>query len=335
MRLVAYASRRHYADHLRPIVDLLPFDVSDGFIYGPRAENEWGPQLPPLPRRVSRVEIPEPVVWLVASYVDAQNCNAPFVYVEHGAGQSYGGDPTSTSNPSYAGGDGRAWADCRLVVAPGNCAGARHLTARRCPVVLVGCPYLDPWLRKDRSTRLRRGRRVAFAFHWNGSEVSSEARSALAHYEKGLEGAVDDLIGRGWEVWGHGHPREEAGLQAVWHGLDVPWVDRERIFDEADVLVADNTSLIWEFAALGKPVVLLDAPWYRRHVEHGLRFWRWASIGPAVQDAESIPVAVDVAHTDEDPYPQLRQMAVREVYAHVDGRSAQRAATAIMETICG
>lgn len=338
MKLIAYASRPHYAAHLRPIVDNLPPGVSDGRIYSPFTDSEWGPELPSALWRWSRgSKTGERPVWLVASYVDAQKVNAPFIYVEHGAGQSYAGDESSRTNASYAGGEGRSWDECRLIIAPGNVAGARHLMARKCPVALVGCPYLDPWLSGERATRSVRGPgaypSVAISFHWNACDVSPEARSALAHYESGLEGAVNDLIGRGWQVWGHGHPREEKALKALWYRLDVPWVDRETILDRADVFVADNTSLLWEFMAVGKPVVFLDAPWYRKSIQHGLRFWRWTCAGVGCREAREIPIAVDLAHADGGPVAQLRSMATREIYAHTDGSSTERAVTAIMETI--
>lgn len=340
MRIVAYASRPHYADHLRPIVDDLPSDVCDGQIYSPRADGEWGPQIGTTDVFAGSRPSAAGAVWLVASYVDAQHVDGPFIYVEHGAGQSYGGDPGATLNPSYAGGEGRSYDRCLLVIAPGNIAGARHLTARKCPVALVGCPYLDPWHRDERKfqraiRKMGTDRRVAFTFHWDGSEVCPEARSALSHYETGLEGAVNDLIGRGWEVWGHGHPRAQTALEAVWHGLDVPWVSREQIFDAADVLVADNTSLLWEFISLGRPVVFLDAPWYRKYVEHGLRFWRWTAAGVGAANAVEIPAAVELAYADDRRVAQLRTMATREVYAHTDGLATERAVIAIMETVCG
>lgn len=337
MKIIAYSSRPHYAAHLRPIVDNLPESVCDGTIYSPFTGSAWGPELPPALWKWVR-GAPREVLWLVASYVDAQKVNGPFVYVEHGAGQSYGGDEGAALNASYAGGEGRSWADCVLIIAPGNIAGARHLMRRNCPVALVGCPYLDPWHRGDRGGRVpgstpTRIRNVAFTFHWDGSEVCPEARSALSHYETGLESAVARLIGFGWEVWGHGHPRDQTALEAVWHGLEVPWVSREAIFDAADVLVADNTSLLWEFISLGKPVVFLDAPWYRHYVEHGLRFWRWAAAGVGASSAEEIPAAVELAYADDRRVAQLRSMATREVYAYTDGSSTERAVQAIMEVV--
>lgn len=335
MRIVAYSSRPHYAAHLRPIVNALPPKVCDGEIYSPRADGEWGPQIGRTDVFAGNRPSAAGAVWLVASYVDAQHVDGPFVYVEHGAGQSYGGDPESRVNPSYAGGEGQAWDRCVLIIAPGNVAGARHLMARKCPVALVGCPYLDPWRQFQRAVRrMGTDRRVAFTFHWDGSGVCHEASSALAHYENGLGGAVVALRAQGWEVWGHGHPRAQAALEAVWHGLGVPWVSRAQIFDSADVLVADNTSLAWEFISLDKPVVFLDAPWYRRHVEHGLRFWRWTAAGVSAAEPWEIPIAVERAHIDDPRVAQLRAMATREVYAHTDGSSTERAVKAIMETLC-
>jgi hypothetical protein len=48
----------------------------------------------------------------------------------------------------------------------------------------------------------------------------------------------------------------------------------------AAVYVCDNSSSMYEFAATGRPVVVLDLPegrikgiGYRRNINHGLRFW--------------------------------------------------------------
>lgn len=322
MKVVAYASRQHYADHLAPVYAALPDELHGG-VYGPRDEQAWGRQ---LPRRSPGV------LYLVASYVDAAKVGGPFVYLEHGAGQSYGGDPESARNVSYAGGDGRAFKDCRLILAPGEECAERHRSVQSCPVVAVGCPYLDTRLRADVGAAWGR-QRVAFTFHWDASAVCPEARSALPHYENRLEGAVADLRANGWEVWGHGHPRAQGALKAMWSRLGVPWVTRARVFDEADLLVADNTSLLPEFASLGRPVVFLNAPWYRADVWHGGRFWDWPDRQISISSPDELGWGISEAHVDPSGAQVARARMVAQVYAYTDGSSSVRAARAISEVV--
>lgn len=320
MKVLGYASRQHYADHIAPILAALPEEIRGG-MYGPHDRQEWGAQIP----RVAR-----DVLWVVGSYVDAQVVPGRFVYVEHGAGQSYAGTEEGRGNASYAGGTGDDWKRCVLVICPGNVAAAAHIRERSCPVVAVGCPYLDGRYRGEWPGVAGRPT-VTFAFHWDASAVCPEAGTALAHYKTALEGVVADLRSRGWVVWGHGHPRAQAQLKVLWAGLGVPWVGRGQVYRGADVLVSDNTSVMWEFASLGGKLVNLNAPWYRRGVDHGLRFWRFAHAGVLVDTPGAIVGAVALAMSDPIEVATVRRSAVRETYSYVDGSSSERAARAICE----
>jgi hypothetical protein len=95
------------------------------------------------------------------------------------------------------------------------------------------------------------------------------------------------------------------------------------------VLIADNTSLLYEMLYLGRKVVALNAPWYRRDVEHGLRFWEHAPPGQVDNAAEL------VEQIDADFPDRLGQIVERElaISGHVygtavsDGLDGLRAAT--------
>jgi len=134
-------------------------------------------------------------------------------------------------------------------------------------------------------------------------------------------------------VLGHGHPRLWSRIARRWQSLGVePVRELAEVLERADVLVADNTSAMFEFASLGRPVVVLNAPWYRRDVEHGLRFW---SHVPGVQvDHRGLLVpAVDEALRNPDATAAQRAAATRAAYAHTDGMAAARAAQAIREAM--
>ncbi len=116
--------------------DALPAALRGAF-YAPRASDPWGEPLPP---RWSRDR-----VVLVASYVDALKARPRrLVYLEHGAGQSYEGDPRSAGHPSYSG--GAALDAVVLFLVPHETVAARW--SARYPgtaVAVVGVPKLDPF----------------------------------------------------------------------------------------------------------------------------------------------------------------------------------------------
>src|SRR5690606_9477547 len=91
---------------------------------------------------------------------------------------------------------------------------------------------------------------------------------------------------------------------------------------DASVLIADATSLMAEMHALGRPVLALNAPWYRRDVHHGMRFWEWplrAVDGP--QEASQIELASLTVPTNWHPY------------AYADGLAGRRAAEAVLSLL--
>ena len=115
------ASAPHYRAHIAPIVDR--FDGMD----------------PEIARRLDDVTI-------VASHRDLETARKRgaqrIVLAQHGAGQSYGGDPKSKRNPSYPGGDDND--DVGLFLVPNEHAAQRWVERypRACTRV-VGSPRLD------------------------------------------------------------------------------------------------------------------------------------------------------------------------------------------------
>ena len=315
----AYASLPHYADHLRPILDALPEDRR-GLLWAPRGR-WWGAPFTP--------DRPDYWLTLVASWRDAQDTGRrPLVYVEHGAGQTYDGDPRVAGGPSYAGAP--ELDRVRLFIAPGEHVAAKwRLRYPRTPVAVVGCPKLDPWHVGDDRAQLGDIARptVAVTFHWQCGLVP-ETTSAWPHYDPVLPAVVGDPR---WTVLGHGHPRLWGTIQRRWRALGVDHTpDFAEVLDRADLLVGDNTSALYEFASTGRPVVVVNAPAYRRHVHHGLRFW---DLVPGLQVDTPGELRPAIAHALDDPpaLAALRARAVAGVYAATDGRAARRAADAIQE----
>lgn len=260
--------------------------------------------------------LPDLDVTLVASYHDlvtARRSSSPIVLVQHGCGQSY-----SDNRPSYPGGDDNHGVG--LFLTPNEHSAGRWRSAYpKARVEVVGSPRLDSLPRRQPGPPT-----VAISWHWEGMHTP-EARSALAWYR----GVLPELT-RTFTVIGHGHPRRR-DLDRLYSNLGIEYV---RAFDEvcerADVYVCDNSSTLYEFAATGRPVVVLNAPWYRRDADHGLRFWEAAAVGVQVDDPADLVMAVARALDLRDDDVSAREAALDVVYTQREG-AAQRAADAIVD----
>lgn len=325
----AYASLPHYAEHIDAVWRHLPADLA-GVRYSPvgRAWPGW------VPAGRGRPPKGDPI--LVAGFADALVMKPrPVVLLEHGAGQSYHGDPRSASSGSYAGGDGLEHA--ALFLCPSETvAGRWRARYPSTPAAVVGCPKLDPWHAGDRGPhRAHRPRTpsVAVTFHWDCPLVP-ETRSSWTYYADALPKLATALAIAGGEVLGHAHPRLWGAVERAYRaagGIDlVP--DLADVLDRADLLVADNTSALYEFASTGRPVLVLNHPGYRRDVEHGLRFWSHVP-GHMIDRPDELLLGVRRALEDAPEDRALRERAVAHAYAFTDGRAGERAATAIERTI--
>jgi len=350
-----YSSMPHYAAHLAPIHAALA-ETDRGEFYSAYGVG-WGERIPRDRYRADRLTV-------VAAWQDVARLvhHRRLVYVEHGAGQVY---VDRADHEAYSGGGARHPERVVGYVCPSETVADRWRRARPgVAAVAVGCPKLDRFAQVlhdasgdvvrdastvvtsdaspsstsdtcrlpvgDTSARAGGDRSVAVTFHWPNA-LCPEAGSALRHYEWALRGLCSSWRAAGWNVVGHGHPRLLGHLGPVWarSGVDVV-ADADAILADATVLVADNTSLMYEMAALDRPVVALNAPWYRRHVEHGLRFWSHVP-GWQVDDADALR-AIDLdAYVDDDPSAGLRRAAAGFVYAHLDGNASRRAGEFIVQ----
>jgi len=91
-----------------------------------------------------------------------------------------------------------------------------------------------------------------------------------------------------------------------------------------------HNSTLYEFAATGRPVVVLNCPRYRRDVHHGLRFWDHI---PGIQcdTPEDLPGAIELALEDPPELREMREEAIAAVYPQHDGHATDRA----VETLLG
>ncbi len=255
-----------------------------------------------------------PNVALVASYGDLVEARRTFdriVLMQHGIGQSY-----SDHHPHYPGG---ARNDAvGLFLAPNAHSAARWKAAYpKARVEIVGSPRID-----DLPRRAERGQVVAVSFHWNAYH-HPESRSAFDYYRSALP-----ELARTFQVIGHGHPRR-SDMARKWAKLGIEFVpDFADVCRRADVYVADNTSTLYEFASTGRNVVVLNAPYYRRDVHHGLRFWEASHVGVNVDKPDQLVPAVGYALTSNDS--ASREDALNIVYQPRTNGAAY-AASAVMD----
>lgn len=307
MKIHALARAEYLMSHIDPIRDHLPDELR-------------GERLVDINRSYGHVKHwgSDDIV-MVAGYIDiAAAFGRRVVYVEHGAGQSYVGARPNAAN-YYHGGQ-----HPENVVAY---IGPRQevIDAWGRPGFAAGSPVCDPYELSPSGEDMPV---AAITFHWNGAPPNMvgvpEAGSAFEHYVADMPHIVSALRAEGWQVIGHGHPRR-VDLQGFWERHGVEWVpDADEVRETASLLIADNTSLMFEMLYLFRDVIALNCPEYRRDVEHGLRFWEMAHLMEQVDSA--VELIDKIPHLDE--LATWHEGIARHVYGktHSDGRDGQRAA---------
>ena len=241
-----------------------------------------------------------------------------FTFMEHGAGQAYLGDHAGIRHPSYAGGADRE--DVELFLVPNEYSASLWRQAYPTAAVrIVGCPRLEDLPARE----LGPGPVVAISFHWPAF-VSPEAGTAIGHYMRVLP-----ELAAAFTVIGHAHPKAD-WQQRVARYFRRAGIPRVEDFDEvcrrADLYVCDNSSTLFEFAATGRPVVVLNQPAYRRAVDHGGRFWDWATVGVQVDQPDELVAGVRRALEDPPEVAAERDRVLELVYPVREGPAPAAAA---------
>ena len=323
-----FAREPHFLDHLAPTWHALPKD-QQGTFYVEKANLDRAKNLgiedPRQYKEAREIEGPDYPLTVTASYWDmknARNWGRLTVITEHGAGQSYLG----VQSGSYLRAKDRAGVVGILV--PGEYQAAVSESVHPAiPTYPVGVPKLDELHRNKKLPKKAKGV-VAFSTHWD-CKVCPETRSSLRHYRRALP-----LLDKKFSFLGHAHPRFAGVMEAVYlkHGIEyVP--DFSEVIERAEVFICDNSSTIFEWASLDRPVVILNAPWYRREVEHGLLFWEFRDIGVQVDQPRDLPGAIKKALSDPPEIAERRREIVEQVYGPCDGKAAQRAAQALQDIL--
>lgn len=321
MTINAFASWRHFADHLLPIWRALPDELRGSF-YAPRDVIAWHPKaglVEGLPRDASPV--------LVAGFGDHHTVRPRrTILVNHGAGQTYGANPLAKGNEAFSGGPGRERVILHLE--PGQMA-ARASQAAGHRFAEVGMPFLDPW---HHTRPIPQRALVAVALHHNG-RGAPEQMPAWPHYAAAFALLADSV-----ELVGHGHPRGWERVANQWARLGVtPEPDFARVLDRAALLVTDISSAGPMFASTRRPVVWLSAPWHLSAPASGGRFHAWTEAvehaGGHVTDPDDLVDQVRRALAVPEPIVAAQQPIIDDVFCATDGGAAERAVAAICQAV--
>jgi hypothetical protein len=244
----------------------------------------------------------------------------PLLFMEHGAGQTY-----LSTHPNYSGGRGMK-NNCLLFLCPNehNLNGYK-MNFPNVPSEIIGCPKLDKW--HNRPPKKMDSRPiVAISFHWD-CQVVPETRSGFNFFKSSL-GSLSRA--RSFKIIGHGHPNIIDELIPVYEEHKIEVVRSfDEVLDRADLYVCDNSSTLFEFASLDRPVVVLNPPYYRRSVEHGLRFWEYSDIGYNCDSPYQLKDTIRKALKDEPEQRDRRREITNKIYP-VRGNASEAAVYAIL-----
>lgn len=299
MRLDALVTERHYLRHLAPVWHELPHDLR-GTI-----SDHLEPGRDPV---------------LVASYQDYRRAAPrPVILMEHGAGQTY----HPGRHPAYAGGTRRE----RVILFLNPSQRVAELNAARyphTPSVAVGAPVLDAWHRVP--PRPDPGV-VAVTWHWPAG-ICPESGTAFDEYV----GVLPELA-RTHHLLGHAHPRMWPRVAPLYERFGIePAPTWELVMSRASMLVGDNSSMLYEFASTGRPVILVNSKRWRRSLTQLPRFWD-DDLGPHVNTPRELAPTVTAMLGDAVWPAERRAASVARVYATTAGDAAQRARAAIVEVL--
>lgn len=338
MKVHAYASWRHYADHIVPIWRALPLEHRGQFVVtSPNLVAYLASRnvAAVLPRengeKAQALQTREPI--MVAAYSDLRKMRRrPVVFVEHGAGQTYKKDDGSIHG-GYSGGENRD--NVELFLCPNKTVAAANLAAYpQARTIVCGSPRLDDLVLQRAMKKQTNDLVVGITFHWD-CRIVPEAGTAFPHFAKQIKTFVRMAQACGINVIGHGHPKNWEFYKDWWDQCGVPteknWL---HLAGQIDLLVADNSSTIFEAAALNIPVVLLQSPRWRRNVEHGLRFWEHANVGPSILPGEDLAAAINEAF-DERWEHQRREVsrAVYNIGPHLAANATRTAVEGVLEML--
>jgi hypothetical protein len=333
--ILDFLARRPYLiQHLAPVWNALSASERGVFYFQGNDTKAYALLKLKSPKLVEYIEVNEqpgecgygPI--LAAAYGDAVRAadfylERPVILMEHGAGLTFG-------KPVFADGSGQRTKLACFPVQSKYVLGKIHPEIASKPHPIIGVPKLDRWAGQfDMPHPMPRKPTIAFAFH-HGDKNSrpAETGSAWEHYAEILPAIVQH-----YKVLLHAHPLSELAITGLYQDLKnsaefVPeWDD---VMQRADLFIGDCGSAAYEFIVTGKPVILLNAPWFDRKKQWGLRFWDYTNIGPMVDGPEQLVPAIENTIARPNEYQLPRRRAVEDLFPYL-GNSSQRAVEVIRE----
>lgn len=318
MRIDILAALPHYVDHLKPVWDALPREARGVFAArGAGAQRAAKLGL----RHEANLERSDRLT-LVAAHTDyklARTLGRPVAYLNHGVGQSWR-DPSGRLIPTGCG-EARDGVVVFLTPGPHATSVTREANGPAANIVEVGSAKVETLRRHPKPAEPL----LVFSTHWDHTEVP-ESRSVLGEYLPAVTELAKDL-----PVAIHAHPRVTAHWRLLAKRRGIEFIETfDEVCERGTAYATDASSTLFEFAALDRPVIVLNGMKYRRHHQHGLRFWQASRVGVNADGPGTLRQAV--AHALEDPPHQqrLRREAVALAYHPFDGLAADRAVNALL-----
>lgn len=272
------ASQQNYRDHLHPMLDGHP---SDAHMHN---DNFY----------VNDVVDGDVIVTASQrDFMATKHLPGRHVYMEHGVGLQVHKRSSVLALNKYQ----------PLVLVP-NWYTYEELDAVHCtaPKQIVGTPKMDKLVRVP----FPGAGVVAVSFHWTG-----HGRNYIA-YRKSLK-----QLAATHQVIGHGHPKAWSKLKLFWEELGIePVEDFREVVERADVYACDHSSTIYEWAALDRPVILLNRTGEERSRFTALRYGDFDNVGAKASPATLLN-EVDFALDDGLSYGQERLNATAELFPHI------------------
>jgi hypothetical protein len=316
-----FAGEEHFFDHISPIWRELPEHLKGTFYVRKRVEEKRA-KSSGIPYVVGEPTNSE--LCLVASIGDYRATTKDVVFMEHGIGHQY-----SNNNAGYAGGAGKDRAI--LFLNQHHITDERNLkTYPNVPHAIIGTPKMDKVQRTGWTVHKRKPV-VCMSFHWD-CKVSPETRSSYPFYKKMIP--ILYKLKKDFDFVLHAHPKN--GFQdEVKHDFpEITFIDKfEDVMKIADVYVIDNSSTMYEFLVTGKPIVVLNCPYYRFDVNHGIRFWDYIGGMQVNRTKDLIPTILDTIAFPTQ-LQDLRDEIVSELYPYYPN-ATERAVKVLVEFLEG